>query len=1362
MILRGEWTDMDSVINRDRISMDLFGSIDGYSLIDLLTLKAIVNTAKTAGTSISISEISFRSLAYYWRTEFDSSNSHLEIHNFNDLRGKLMTRYGISMESSENDIFQILNYAQDKPLEIKLFGSIKTSLNNLSLLGKNNISSYAQKQFGLIGKQFFTVKSNTSIQISAAWQQMIIENHSGVEQVVDIMINGLLYPETISSVEESAEAKEIEIPSFKKVDINEQYVKLFDIERRIQNVMRHDKKSYSCLEEALFWLNMNTDMFEEVHNQYTELIGKISFKKVTLDLPLLTVTMLLYSAVYHYNDDEAGGYWNGFFGAETSYNYQRDVELAMQCIEYMAKKYEIETTERHYMGKKNISEIFSHIYLPEISLKKMFTALYSYYIRSKNHHLFNKAEFLEVNQYRLDKPGLFFLSDDDILKDIFDSIYEMVDEGVNGRKPRVDELIPKRFYDAFESWLNVEKKSIDHKREEYYISSPNIMLDNIDEGIYLYLPKQKSRLYSDEECGWEITIDGKKTFVNGRIIRQQSGAYLILDDKIAINTFISLKVVYIFNNKKQGEWTFNNDGAILVFDRSLQMQKKPVVKRDIAYFAVSRNLKIDEGCIFEKYEIRGWDDYIIYCFDLSEYQGKKIEITRNIVVSIEDEPAVKQSNFKLLFENWNEVPVYETINVYEHIGELVLTSPYIEIKDIQIFYYAIESGEDVSDYLQVEKTTTNKIQLTFSNDIPSNAYNITVKYKNRTCYRDSFIVDHETKVTFDNLESYEKNTALDRIIKVQAGPSIEIVNDDLDTRVLREGNLYSIDAISGSVASFIYKAFKAEILIRKIIKPVKIEVIGLDELLEVRETDKTKEITKEVLQTHEVGLYVKNLDSKYAYLSYELLLVDEISDNALSDVRKLKLGEDYSWNFKDLSDRIIEYKNINAILNIKDSEGKLLYNHVILHVTEHIRIRGFKTYVEDKIITISWKEEQVNNQRCVSLYNITAPREAVHEYSIAEGVTELKLDLSTLSYGAYAMAVGFRKEQSLFDSIGATTEFFERNEVKHAFINKYGKRNSEAYELFVKCNWAIFREKYDNLDSILRQMDSVDVDKYDVLITLIQIKYLASESEKGMTELLKTTYQMLSKLIKSYGVNMLIRTLLDNKDNLEKKDLLYILTAIHSINTTEKINEDIIDELADIDLVTALCAVENGSGTLSRNLIAKCRESFDVELLSPSVIRNADRILEIINTEAVLINGFWSWLTEHRNNYLLRYDYSKARLFRMYEMEKDFTTYKVAGRTIDDMVDNLVSGKHCLQVTIPERCQQNYSIDSGIYSSVTKLLNNSNINNYKDILSTAFISIAKLPVCSDKAMFEMSMRCQLSDRSEIYNRYKAYLKLIFI
>jgi hypothetical protein len=1353
---------MDSGINRGRVNMDLFGSIDGYSFIDLLTLKAIVNATKTAGASISISEISFKSFAYYWRTEFDSSNSKLAIQNFNDLRGRLMTRYGLSMESSENDIIQILNYAQDKSLEIKLFGFIKSSLNKLSLLGKNNISSRTQKQFGLIGKQFLKVKSSTSIQINPAWQQMIVENYSGVEQVIDIMINGVLYLDSKLSVGEFDESKDVEKVSFKKVDAKEQFSKLYDIERRIQNVMRHDKKSYSCLEEALLWLNMDTKMFEDIHDQYSKLIRIISFKKVTFDLPLLTVTMLLYSAIYLYNDDEAGGYWNGFFGAGTSYNYQRDVELAMQCIDHMAKKYGIDTTDRHYMEKKNISEIFSHIYLPEISLKKIFTALYSYYFRSRNHHLFNKAEFLEINQYRLDKPGLFFLSDDDILKDIFDSIYEMVDEGVNGRKPRVDELIPKRIYDAFESWLNVEKESIDHKREEYYISSPNIMLDNIDERIYLYLPKQKSRLYSDDECGWEIIIDGKKTFVNGRIIRQQSGAYLILDDKIAVDNFTTLKAAYIFNNKKQGEWIFNNDDEILVFDKKLQLQKKSVVKRDIAYLAVLRDLKLDDKCIFEKYEIRGWKGYIICCFDLSEYQGRRIEITKSFAVDIEDEPAVKRSNFKLLFENWNDVPVFETVNVYEHIGELVLTRPYIELEDIQIFYYELESGRDASNYLEVEKIASNKIQVTFSNEIPSNAYNITVKYKNRTCYRDSFIVDHETKVAYDNLESYEKNTVLNRTIRIQAGPSIEIINDNLDTRVMHEGDFYLIDAIYGSVANFIYKAFKAEILIRKIIKPVKIEVIGLAELLEVRETDKTKEITKEVLRTHEVGLYVKNLDLRHTYLIYELLLVDEISDNTLADVKKLKLGEDYSWNFKDLSDRITDYKNINVTLNISNSEGKLLYSNIVLHVTEHIRIHGFKTKIEDKIMTMSWREEQVNKQRCVSLYNITAPREEVHEYPIADGITELRIDLSTLSYGAYAMTVGFRKKQSLFDSIESMIEFFEGKRVKHVFINRYGKKNSQAYEFLVKCNWVIFREKYDNVEGLLRQMDSIKLNKYDVLITLIQIKYLAADSEKGITEFLKITYEMLHNLIKTYGVNVLIRTLLDNKDNLEKKDLLYILTAIHSINTFEKINEDIIDGLAEIDLVSALCSVENGSGSLSRNLISKCRESFDVELLSPSVIRNADTILKMIYKEAVLINEFWNWLTEHRNNYLLQHDFSKARLFRMYEMEKDFTTYKVAGRTIDDMVDNLVNRKHCLQVNVPERYQNNYNIDRGIYSSVVKLLNDSNISTYKDILSTAFISVAKLPVCSDKTLFEMSMRCELSDRSEIYNRYRAYLKLIFI
>jgi len=1354
---------MDTVINKVNQITNIFGEADNYNLIDLLTLKAFVNVLKVSGSSISVTEISFRVLSFYWHVDFESSDSHHEIRSLNDLRGKLITRYGLSLESSENDIFQILNYAQDKSLEINLFGTIKSSLNILSQIGQNKTqNNKIQNQLGLYGKVFFKVKSNSSIHIDQTWHKVVIDNYFNIISEVDNMLQRLLYPEKQlhSAVFEVTE--KIEVFPKKNSDYKKDFKGLYDIEKRILLQMNLNKKQYNCLEEALYWLNIDNDLFISTHEQFVEYIRMTSFKSVSLELPLVTVAMLLYSAVYLYNDDESGGFWDEFFGIGTSYVYQRDVELAMNCLEVMVKKYGIDTSARHYMQKKNLSEIFSHIYLPEISLKKMFTALYNYYFSNRNHHLFNKSEFLEVNQYRLDKPGLYFLGDDEILVDIFDSIIELVDDGVNGRQIRIDEILPKRFYTAFDSWLLNEKKELDHRREDYCICSPNIELDCINEGIYIYLPKQKSRLYSDDICGWEIVIDGNKTSVPGRIIRQQSGSYIVLDEKIQINDFRIIKVSYIFNNKKQGEWDFCNDKKILIFDKNHIYQKKAVVKRSACFFAIPKQWKFDHDCLIDQYEVSGWNDFIIYNLELTEYRERELIINQSIKISIEDEPAVMRSNFKLLFENWNVMPLFDTINIYKYIGSLVLTSPYIELKDIQIYYNDLESGTDMSEFIRCTKISNNKIQLVFNENINSGSYNVTVKYKNRTCFRDSFIVDHETKVVLGNFDSYEKVSSVNRKIKIEAGHDIEIISDDFDTRVEQIGQTYLIETITGSIANFIYKIGRTEILIKKIVKPVKSEVVGLDDLLETRESEKTKEITKEVFSNNSVGLYVKNLDGKYEYLVYELLMVDHISNDSISNIRKLKFGEDFSWDFNGLSDRVLGFKNIKIVLNIKDKDDSLLTSSVILRVIEHIIIFNMKTDVEDNIMTISWKEKQINKQRNVTLFNITEPREKAKEYEIDDGATMIKIELNKLSYGAYVMVVGFKKELSLFDSVNTTIEFFERDDIKNVFINKKGTRKSNGNEQLIMCIWMLYREKYESLEKLLKEINLSKLDIFDVFVTLVQMKHIAKNDEKGTIVFLKSIFILLKELLKHNSKNMLLSVLVEYKDELEKRDLAFLITALLSIRMGEKLPESMIDELAEIDLVGALGAVENGIGSLSRNLVMKCRESFDVELLAPDVVRKHHRILEIINDEVTIINGFWNWLIEHRNNYLLKHDFSKARLFRMYELEKEISTYKVAGRTIDEMVDNLVNTELCLKANLPARWHEDYKIDQLVYDTFNRVIGENKLSAYKDILSTAFIVVTKFPTYTEESLFELSMRCQLSNRAEMYNRYRAYLKLIFL
>lgn len=63
-------------------------------------------------------------------------------------------------------------------------------------------------------------------------------------------------------------------------------------------------------------------------------------------------------------------------------------------------------------------------------------------------------------------------------------------------------------------------------------------------------------------------------------------------------------------------------------------------------------------------------------------------------------------------------------------------------------------------------------------------------------------------------------------------------------------------------------------------------------------------------------------------------------------------------------------------------------------------------------------------------------------------------------------------------------------------------------------------------------------------------------------------------------------------------------------------------------------------------------ESFDYEVLSSA--RDYRKIMEMVANEIEIINTFWLWIMEYRNNYILKYKFTLPRAFRILNMKMRF------------------------------------------------------------------------------------------------------------
>ena len=301
---------LESMASENSNINDFFGTPESFSLTELLCLKIILNKLRVKGSKILMSEISYGVFAYYWKIKFNVSNNKYEIKEFNDIRGELTRRYGLSMYSSIEEIEQMLTFAHDKHIDIKLFSIIKASMYKLSdrlqNKGQNKDVTEQLKTLGLFKKKFFKVYSIEYIEVNATWCDYF-KHHEEYIQWVDekIQIKLRVFPKDLDK-EDSTRGKKIDRQpnSVRKND----YSGLVDIEKRTSLQMYLNKTPYQCIEEALLWLKVDQESYQRIHGEYTDYLSEKEIKNTVNKFPLVTAIMLIYTAIYRYDDEDASGF----------------------------------------------------------------------------------------------------------------------------------------------------------------------------------------------------------------------------------------------------------------------------------------------------------------------------------------------------------------------------------------------------------------------------------------------------------------------------------------------------------------------------------------------------------------------------------------------------------------------------------------------------------------------------------------------------------------------------------------------------------------------------------------------------------------------------------------------------------------------------------------------------------------------------------------------------------------------------------------------------------------------------------------------------------------------------------------------
>ncbi len=1328
------------------------------NLKSLLCLKAIFYMFQIRSARIHVFDLSNRVLSYYWELEFDASNEHLMILELCELKSKIIAKYGILPNARADEVDALLQHINDKHIVISLFGTIKMTLKALSKFTSDDFYSTfhlnVTNHISNNSVEFFEIKDSKTIQVSSLWKNLL-QNNNELEREIDRLIEASISNsdiETESFQETDEEAKPKQKRSYTDLDV---------AENRIAFQLLLDKTSYKCLEEAFSWFDMDEDKYSVMHQAYIDKIKKRSVKAITKEYPYVTTLLLLYTAIYRYSEEEHGGLWLYFFGMDIEYNFQRDVEPVMQCLNTFSKKYGVSKNERNYFQKKNLAIIFSQIFLPEISIKKIYSAIYAYYYKNNRGGRFiNPIDFLECNEYRLDKPGQFFLKDDSLIENAFEKMVEAVESSMFGSSTIDSNVLPKRFFSTLEKWKISEKQIIDQQKDEYYIDKPRIYCDVANEHISLYLPKQKDRKYSDGDTGWKLNIDGLIEFVDGRIIRENSGAYLILNESVRLRRFMNLTSEYVYNDKHLKTWEFQLSYNYLLFDNDGMLLTNHTVSRNGAIVGLLKDQLFEGEFIEYRFAVAGWEDYLFYKLNLMDYPDTKIVISNEVTIEIEDKPVVERSNYKFLFEKWETKRFSDSEKVYETFGLINLISPNIDLGSIHVMLQDFAYSESRVEFVEIRQTKPSSIQIDIKEKLPSGAYGIFIKYKNRTIFRENFVIDRETRVTCDEHLTYERKTPFEMIIVPSS--DVSIYSSNMDTKVEQQGSQYLVSGLNSSVLKFLYKKANMELMIQKIIQPIKFTLFGLEEYIdEIGHDSKGSELTKELFLSQDIRLEVKNLDYRYDELLFEIQFNDTASGASLGDKRKLQFKESLTWNLKDYKDRLFDFNQMEIILRVSTPFDGILTDIPVLRVKQFIEMKNFVEETRSDCIYVRWDESEINKNKELTFYNVVNPLENAIKVRLEDNEKEIELDLNLFNLGVYVPILDYYKPTSLFDQGEDPWKFFYRNQLKNRFLIKSGSYRGQIEEKTIKIVWGMQKRNFDSVYSLIDTLKLTQKDLQLIYASVLQMKCFC-ENNKDQDEFIKITYKIMENLFGIYSKEQLLNELVAHNEKMNKEDISFLVTMIISFEKDQKCSDHILDKLIDYDLVSAFVSIENGSGRLSRSMIISCRESFDQELLMPETIRNPQKIYNIIREEMRLISEFWQWIINPKNKKLLMNDYSKAYLFRTFEYEYDISTFKILGQTIDDMIDHMVEPTNHIVSNLPHQWSHRMGVSEDVYSEFNKLLNGNVEIHYKEIVKAAFLAVSKCTVFSDEAYYSLVMKCYLSESKDIFNRYRALIKLIFI
>lgn len=1143
-------------------------------------------------------------------------------------------------------------------------------------------------------------------------------------------------------------------------------------EKRIQFQLMVHKKSYICLEEAYEWMKVTNEKYMEHRQMYCEFSNSNSVRKACETFPLLTSLILIYTAVYRYNEDDSkGGLWPEFF-CDPNYSYQRDVPPVMEAFKRVMFKYKVESSNRNYLEKINMASIFSQIYIPDVSIRKIYSAIYSYYFKGfRNKCVFNLNEFIESYQYKLDKPGIFFLTEDKLIGEAFE---KMIDLFVNHLDDQTyiaeNNDLPNRFIYTFLAWLDKEKSEIDNKKEEYNLESPKLYFDMLNEKIVLKLPVQRSKIYSDENWGWKIKIDndGEK-FIDAQIIKQKEGYYLALNEELAMKEFDSLEISYVYKDQVQRTWNIHNENDFMIFDEHGRFYTSNKLHRTRCIIGGIKTTVENKDYIIDKYVIKDWDEYIFNYVDLEDCPDSNVSINKNKQsnrIEIDDWPSMKRSSLKLAFgKKETEISDNDMIQVYDSIGQYCFYVPNLKVSNFEVVLRNIKDAYNVNcnELLKIQSKSINRATVEFCEErMPKGRYYLTIRYKNKIFHREEFVFIDQIKIQDEYNMEYGLSTNLHRKITIAKNQHFQIVPIHVNTLVLSTENHYTLEPQNEAMAQFGLQIEGDTVIpIEKVVLPIKWSLIGLENILNTKVTNRMIEITRTAFDNNDIRIQIENFDYRHDVLNYKIIVEDLSNEEVIEISKRVVYGDQFDLSFSGLKDRLIKSFNLSVKLQVLSTTDQVLFENVLFGVVGKIEMLDCQKSVEVDYLYFCWKEKQENKSRILRIYNYLAPWQKPESFKLEDGTTEIKLDLTKYEKGCYLPMVDYKKEKSLFEQVIANTKFFKKEEIFFKLINKKGYPQLKQNLVLSKILQRYQKELFSEVDEIIAENNGEHFEIKNMFLTFIQMSYFINKSNYEQLDFfLKHTFMMMSSFLKQLDIDECLKLLIGSKDEFLIEDFKLLQTIILASVEERYYPDRTIDILAGYDAIDALCGIKNGSGVLTDNLKTNMVETFDLEVLQSA--RNGERILKMVENEIRIISEFWNWLYVHANNYILKNNYTLDRAFRIYEYENGITTRRINGNNIDDLIESIRCKESYNCTIFPQNWDENLGVEKDVFYQFKNLLKMDMDSSYMELLKCAFLSVLPNSIISDMDYYSMMVSMQLSKQIDLFQRYRAYFKLIFI